>query len=152
MEHVIADASADYAAHSQLKVADEVWIGTALLHREHPKRQDFTIAEIRARVQREAIGGAERPGVQPHISRHCVANQPPSPGSYRMLYETGPSRRRLYRPTDPHHDKRRGKLTPERPAIPAKYRALLDWYRDVYARQGAAKVDLDPLLGLRGLG
>ena len=28
------------------KVADEVWIVTALLHRENPKREDFTVEEI----------------------------------------------------------------------------------------------------------
>ena len=37
-------------AHASAKVADEVWIATALLHREHPGRLDFTIAEIGGRA------------------------------------------------------------------------------------------------------
>ena len=44
------------------KVADEVWIAVALLHRENPKREDFTISEIVERARREKIAGALRPG------------------------------------------------------------------------------------------
>ena len=33
-----------------IKVADEVWIGTALLHREQPARESFSTAEIVDRV------------------------------------------------------------------------------------------------------
>ena len=31
---------------AQIKVADEVWVATALLHRENPSRSDFTPREI----------------------------------------------------------------------------------------------------------
>jgi hypothetical protein len=48
---------------SELKVADEVWIATALLHREHPGSADFSIAQIVRRVQREGLYGSLRPGV-----------------------------------------------------------------------------------------
>jgi hypothetical protein len=30
---------------ASIKVADEVWIATALLHRENPKREDFSVSE-----------------------------------------------------------------------------------------------------------
>ncbi len=33
-----------------ITIADEVWIATALLHREQPDRADFTIHEIQERV------------------------------------------------------------------------------------------------------
>src|SRR5205085_7010490 len=41
-------------AKTALKVADEVWIAVALLHREHPERGDFTIEEIVDRAKLEA--------------------------------------------------------------------------------------------------
>lgn len=46
-----------------IKVADEVWIGCALLHYENPKREDFRTGEIVGRVARENIFGSLRPGV-----------------------------------------------------------------------------------------
>ena len=83
-----------------IKVADEVWIATALLHRENPKREDFTVAEIVERVRREHMAGELRPSVQVHAYLHCVANRPPNPGRHRMLYATGKNTRRLFRETD----------------------------------------------------
>ena len=66
----------DEKTEQQTKVADEVWIATALLHREQPERKDFTIQEIRERVEREAMTETLRPGVYVHIVQHCVANRP----------------------------------------------------------------------------
>ena len=31
---------------ASIKVADEVWIATALLHRENPKREDFSVQKL----------------------------------------------------------------------------------------------------------
>ena len=61
------------------KVADEVWIAVALLHRENPKREDFTVTEIVERARREKIAGGLRPGFQVHVYLHCVANRPAQP-------------------------------------------------------------------------
>jgi hypothetical protein len=137
----------------ELKVADEVWIVTALLHREHPERDDFTVAEIVERARKESLTPELRPGVYVHAVVHCVANRPPNPGRYRMLLETGPNRRRLYRPGDPADEARRGgKVTPVRAAIPARYQRLLDWYEKEYAGRRGLKPEADPLLALRGSG
>ena len=73
---------------SDIKVADEVWITAALLHREHPGKEDFATEEIVARAAREAIAGPIRPGVYVHVVQHCVANRAPNPGRYCMLFET----------------------------------------------------------------
>ena len=128
-----------------IRVADEVWIATALLHREHPSAPDFTLKEIEARIVREGLTEKERPGVYPHLSLHCVANRPPNPGRYRMLFETAPSRRRLFRPGDPYDPRREGgKIVPDRAEIPAKYHQLLDWYE----RDPTATSPKDPLLAL----
>jgi uncharacterized protein (DUF1778 family) len=39
----------------KVKVADEVWIATALLHHENPSRSDFTLSEIVERAEKEAV-------------------------------------------------------------------------------------------------
>src|SRR5262245_5880742 len=109
-----------------IKVADEVWVATALLHREHPDEADFTVPEIVERARKEALTPALRPGVYVHAVLHCVANRRPNPGRYLMLTETGANRRRLYRPGDPADAARRGsKMIPVRSAIPPKYHPLL---------------------------
>ena len=129
---------------ADVKLADEVWIATALLHRERPAATDFTVKEIEARVRREQLGG-DRAGVRPHIYLHCVANRPPGPARYRMLFDTGESRRRLFRAGDPYHPKREGgKVLPDRDDVPAKYRPLLDWYEREWTPASAG----DPLLAL----
>jgi hypothetical protein len=115
-----------------LKVADEVWIAAALLHREHADRNDFTVQEIIARARTENITGTLRPGVSVHAYLHCVANRPPNSAQYRMLYATGESARRLFRQSDEADPKRKGKITPEADDLPPQYRHLLDWYRTEY--------------------
>jgi hypothetical protein len=133
-----------------IRVADEVWIATALLHVEQPDRPDFSVKEIEARVRREAIAPEHRKGVYVHAILHCVANVPPNPATHRMLYATGRSRRRLYRVGDEvHKGREHGKVTPEPDAIPARYRYLLDWYR-----RGMPKDfrEPDPLLALQRSG
>ena len=130
---------------AEVRVADEVWIATALLHLERPAATDFSLKEIEGRLEREAVSGRKRPGVYPHLSVHCVANKPPDTGRYRMLFETAPSRRRLFRPGDPHHPGREGgKITPRREEIPDKYHPLLDWYETSWASADST----DPLLAL----
>jgi hypothetical protein len=136
-----------------IRVADEVWIAAALLHREHPDRNDFTVGEIVQRAREEKLTRALRPGVYVHAVQHCVANRAPNPGRYRMLLETGEARRRLYRAGDPYHPAREGgKTTPARKEIPPEYHALLDWYENEYGRAPAEERQADPLLALRGSG
>ncbi len=119
----------------QLKVADEAWLATALLHREHPEREDFKLSEIRQRANKEFRD--PRPGVWYHIVSHCVASIRPSPASHRMLHATDRGRRRLFRRGDPCHPGRRsGKLYPNRSDLPEEYRSLVDWYENEYSRGG----------------
>src|SRR5271156_6968592 len=114
-----------------LKVADQVWVATALLHRAHPSRADFSINEIVEQAMLVSPGSPLRPGVYVHVVQHCVANRAPNPGRYRMLFETSEGRRRLYRESDSHHpDREEGKIVPEAGDLPPRYVELLDWYRD----------------------
>ncbi len=138
---------------ARIKVADETWIASALLHRENPDRPDFTVSEIVTRVEREGVYGSLRPGVRVHVLLHCVANLPPNPGRYRMLFATGKLDRRLYRRGDPYDRAREGaKILPERGELPSQYHWLLDWYRDQYDRGGGSADLRGSILDLRGLG
>ena len=136
-----------------VKVADEVWIATVLLHREHPERQEFRVEEIVERARKEAIAGELRPGVYVHALQHCVANRPPNPGRYRMLFETPGGQRRLFRYPDAYHFSREGaKSVPAKEDIPTKYHYLIDWYFAEYQPTKEELISTDPLLALRGSG
>lgn len=138
---------------SYIKVADEVWIATALLHREQPRQADFSIQEIVERANKEGLERPLRPGVYVHVVQHCVANRPPNPGNHRMLFETGPGRRRLFRKGDVYDAGREGaKITPNPRDIPYDYQNLLAWYRDWCAAGAESLHALDPLLSLAGSG
>ena len=139
---------------NEIRVADEVWLATASLHRKHPEREDFAIGEIMTQAEVANATGVTplRPGVKVHVYLHCVANRPPNPGRYRMLFETAAGRRRLYRSGDPCHPLRAGaKDVPNRHDIPECFRDLVDWYFADYADRSNGGGD-DPILALRGLG
>jgi len=144
---------ANTATQAALKVADEVWIAAALLHRDHPGRPDFTVEEIVHRAEREALHKPLRRGVYVHVIQHCVANRPPNPGRYRMLLETSSGRRRLFRRGDSYHPDREGaKVTPELEDLPDGYNDLLSWYRDWSLAVTKNSPQEDPLLSLLGSG
>jgi hypothetical protein len=141
------------STQTKVKVADEVWIATVLLHREHPEAPDFTIEQIVERARLEGISKPFRPGVYVHVVQHCVANRPPNPGRYRMLFESGPGRRRLFRTGDTYHSQREsGKIVPAREDLPRHYEGLIAWYQKWSATLAAKAKETDPLLSLRGSG
>ena len=157
---------------SVIRIADGVWIATALLHYEHPDRPDFTESEIQARFLSEGLPRGQHSNTLPaHISSHCVANRPRSRkssdptklqgGAYRILYETRSGFRRLYRPTDDvhpdrHQTRRAPKALPNKDEIPEGYWFLLDWYgtwvKGSQSHVSDQNVNQDPLLLLRGSG
>jgi hypothetical protein len=143
----------DALVERELKVADEVWIATALLHRENPVRKDFTVEEIVERVRKEKMSEALRPGVYIHAQMHCVANRAPNPGRYRMLFETQPGHRRLYCESDPFDPRRDGsKMIPAAAEIPEKYRPLIQWHREWCKGRPRTGSRFAALLGLEGSG
>ena len=120
----------------QMKVANEVWVATALLHSERPEQQDFSIKEIKARAREESWGSILRPGFMHHASYHCLANKPPNNVPHRMLFETDRGRRRLFRSGDTFHPERvKGIIRPHEGDLLPRYRHLLDWYEAVYSKQ-----------------
>ncbi len=130
------------ASAMKLKVADQVWVATALLHRENPDRMDFSKQEIRERAEEEYLEGAKRPGISQHISTHCVASKPPTPAKHRMLSRTRSGRRRLFREgiDAEHPDRKEGNTCPNREDLPDEYCSLLDWYENEYNRKELPKV------------
>jgi len=137
----------------KVKVADEVWLAAALLHRENPERPDFSIDEIVDRAGREGLHEPLRPGVYVHVVLHCVANRPPNPGRYRMLFETAEGRRRLFRKGDPYHPRREGsKISPAPEDLPDGYAELVNWYQEWSEKANSERMEDDPLLKLKGSG
>lgn len=136
---------------AQVLVADEVWIGLALLHREQPNRDSFAAGEIRSRVAKEKAHPELRPGIAPHVYLHCVANTPPNSATYRMLLRLPDVTYRLYRQGDECHPKRKGKITPLRSELPEPYHYLLDWYEQEYCANSSEGLT-DPVLAMVGVG
>jgi len=136
-----------------IRVADEAWLALAVLQYEHPERESFSAKEILDRVKAEQVNPELRPGVQVHIYLHNVANAEPNSAKYRMSYKLADDTYRLYRPTDPAHPARKGKMIPERDELPQKYHYLLDWYEREYSRkQTPTSEDDDPILQMWGVG
>jgi hypothetical protein len=135
-----------------IRVSDEAWLATALLQREYPDAEDFSLDDIREKSLIEFHD--RRPGVWQHIVSHCVASNPPNPAQYRMLHSTGRGRRRLYRDGDPAHAERHGKIHPEKRNIPEKYHSLVDWFVTEYNhKNNSSSGSSNPgvLLGFVGL-
>ena len=131
-----------------IKVADEIWVATSMLHMENPSREDVSVSEIVQRAIKEKLAGGYRPGLQIHASTHCVATKPPNPARHRMLSETGRGRRRLFREGDKfHRNRRQGKTHPVAEELPSKYRYLVDWYEQDFAHSNG---DRDSLLKFVG--
>src|SRR5260370_38965136 len=92
-----------FEAPTKVKIADQVWLATLLLHKESPEQPDFAVEEIVERVVRGGVGEVNRTSVYVHVIQHCVANRPPNPARYRMLFETSPGRCHLFRNGDMYH-------------------------------------------------
>jgi len=138
---------------SRLRLADEVWIATALLHREHPEKSDFSIEEIVERARSEKLLGSMRPGLYVHVVQHCVANRLRNPARYRMLYESGEGRRRLFRRGDAYSpDREGGRITPNPADLPQGYSTLLQWYEEWSRAARQSETADDELLLLAGSG
>jgi hypothetical protein len=137
----------------EIKILDEVFIAAALLHREHPEKQDFTISEIIARAEAENPAGKLRPAFRAYVSSHAVANRPPSPNRYAILYATGERTRRLLVEGDHIYPGRTGRTFPNRENLPPRYRELIDWARNRYSVGGSGPVPwLDGVLQMFGTG
>lgn len=134
-----------------LKVADTCWVALASLHRQNSDRKSFSASEV-LDYARDIDGEKPRPGLQPHVYQHIVANLPRQTGAYRMFFQLPDKSLRLYRPGDHADPSRTGKIKPEADDLPPEYRDLLRWYDEEYCKSLALDKDDDPILAIRGLG
>ena len=125
------------APQVEVSCAAEVFLATALLHKEQPRRPEFTIQEIVNRAAKENITGELRSGISVHVSQHCVANRPPNPAKHKMLFATGKHTRRLLLPTDEVHPDRMGRIFPDAGEIPERYLPVLHWAKKRYEEGGS---------------
>lgn len=142
-----------------IKVADELYIAVALLHREHPDRDAFTIAEVLERAAAENLGASrsDQRSLRLHAYEHAAGNVAPGKvgGKYRIVFREPDNRIRLLRTSDQVHPDRHQKWHPEKSEVPVRYHNLLDWAWNwqssaKFRREAAAR--LPGLYRLKGLG
>lgn len=142
-------------AKSKVKVADELYLALALLHREQPDVDAFSVDEVIKRAAAE--GFAARPeSLRAHAYGHAAANLSPGKnGRYRLLFKQEDRRVRLLRANDYVHPDRHQKLYPELSDIPEKYHELVEWAKrrsEQEAKDPGGRGWLVGLHQLRGLG
>ena len=138
-----------------VKVADELFLIVALLTKENPTRASFAIPEILARASEEGLGRHRRDqgSLKQHAYEHAAANITPGRGRYRLVYRERDNTVRLLLPGDDVHPDRNGKQWPAPQDIPERFRPLLRWAQERYAKhRTTGKPWLHELLALRGLG
>jgi hypothetical protein len=142
------ESRAQAASDGGLKVADAVWVGTALLQ-EKDEDAVFSTEDIVSSVQRHHLTRGTFKSVWQHVNQHCVSNRPPQPNRICMLTATGKGYRRLFRPGDKVNEERKGAPThPEWDVLPKQYQYLRNWYEE-WAQLSAGETQ-DPLLELVG--
>jgi hypothetical protein len=112
-------ASSAVAKVTGVKIHAAVWLAAALLHEQgYPT---FSPGRLREEVERRF--GDTRPGVQTHVSAHCVANAPKNTTvEYSYLFRTDAGDLRLYRKGDPLHPSRSGSRTaPDQTDVPEEF-------------------------------
>jgi hypothetical protein len=138
------------AVQIDLSAADAVWVATALLHRDHPRKKAFSVQEIVRRVEMENLSSRQPMTIYQHANQHCVANRPPNNARLSMLVETPDGLRRLYHRGDPIDPQRMGaRHLPDPASLTEGYRHLLDWYT-AWENKNTGDVSSDPLLALAG--
>jgi hypothetical protein len=138
-------------AKAEMKVADQLFLALALLHRERPDADAFTVDEVVRRASEE--GFEARPAsLRAHAHGHAAANLPPGKnGRYRLLYKQADGRVRMLHKNDAVHPERNRKFYPELNEIPEKYHALVAWARAKGAEVSGVPSGESWLSGLREL-
>src|ERR1700751_803965 len=146
-------------AKDHVKVADELYLVIALLHRENPHLKSFTIGQILDRASKEGLGTSrdDQRSLRQHAYEHAAGNVPPGRhgGKYRIVFREDDNRIRLLRESDYVHPERHQKSHPNPEEVPERYHELMRWAerwrRTGDSNQGAPKW-LSGLHELRGLG
>ena len=140
---------------SHVKVADELFLVVALLHREQPQRNSFSIPEILARATVEGLSGgrSDQKSLKQHAYEHAAANIPPGQGKYRLVFRETDNSIRLLKQADHVDPRRNGKRWPLLDDIPERYHNLVQWAKKRYESDLEKPPRwLDGLFKLKGLG
>ena len=136
-----------------IKVADELFVLVALLQREHPEKEAFSVQEILERAKQENLTGSIRSGLKTHAYSHAVANLAAHGGKYRILYKTSSGKLRLLQAGDDVHPERTQKIWPNPEELPERFRPLIAWAKKQYGRQRTpSRRWLEGIFQMRGLG
>jgi hypothetical protein len=106
-----------------VKIHVEVFVAAQLLTRS---QGTFTAEELRHEIQQRF--GDTRPGVNTHISAHCVANAPRHAGTvHNYLWRLDHGLLRAFDPAEdhPHPSRANASWVPNREDVPSEYRYLL---------------------------
>lgn len=137
----------------EIKVADELFVAVALLQREHPEQEAFSVQEILKKAKEENLAGNLRPGLKIHAYSHAVANLPAHGGRYRILFKTASGKLRLLRAGDDVHPDRNQKIWPDPEDLPERYRHLVAWAKKQYSQHSSQRSRwLEGIFQMRGLG
>ncbi len=105
------------------KIHVEVFVASQLLGR---RQEMFTAEALRREIQR--LFGDSRPGVNTHISAHCVANAPRNAATvYNYLWRLDQGLFRVFDPVKdwPHSTRADAACFPRRDNVPSAYRCLV---------------------------
>jgi hypothetical protein len=106
-----------------VKIHVEVFIASELLGR---RQETFSSEDLRREIER--LFDDTRPGVNTHISAHCVGNAPRNAGTvYNYLFRIDDGVLRPFDPGQdrPHNTRAEARLQPDPRDIPRRYRYLL---------------------------
>jgi len=106
-----------------LKIHVEIFIASHLLSQ---RQRTFTTADLRREIR--LLFDDHRPGVNTHMSAHCVANAPKNAGTvHNYLWRIDQGLLRAFDPTrdQPHPTRLHAACFPEREDVPVQYHHLL---------------------------
>ena len=124
-----------------VKVADAIWVSTAMLHASEGIHESFSRGRICDQVVKEIDSSKNAGSIMHNISVHCLANRPAKSKSdnHCKLYRESRGRYRLYRSGEDDRDpSRRGcHVEPDRERLPPEHRKWIEWYHRVYCAKKA---------------
>ena len=125
----------------RVKVADAVWVATAMLHESEGIHKSFSKGRISDKVIKEIDSSKNAGSIEHNISVHCLANRPARPmkDNHCKMYRESRGRYRLYRSGEDDRDpSRRGcHVEPDRERLPPEHRKWIEWYHRVYCAKKA---------------
>ena len=124
-----------------VKIADAIWVATAMLHESEGVHASFSKDRICDQVVNEIDSSKNVGSIMHNISVHCLANRPAKSKSdnHCKLYMESKEKYRLYRTGEDDRDpsRRACSVEPDRGRLLPEHHKWIDWYRRVYCGKKA---------------